>query len=171
MKAQPSAESARAQAGGTADRPADLALRSLVHAFGLIERVMQPYFARFGVTGSQWGVLRTLQRSEAAGEAGLRLTDLSNRLLVRPPSVTGVIDRLERLGLVARDTVPGDLRAKSVTLTRKGRELVARVLAAHGPQVEGILAGLNPGEQADLHRLLGKLTSHLEGLVAERETE
>jgi DNA-binding MarR family transcriptional regulator len=168
MKAQSPADAAGGQAG---ERPADLALRSIVHAFGLLERVMQPYFARFGITGSQWGVLRTLQRSEAAGEAGLRLTDLSDRLLIRPPSVTGVVDRLERLGVVVRDSVPGDLRAKRVTLTRKGRELVARVLAAHGPQVETILAGLDAGEQADLHRLLGKLTNHLEGLLSKQEAK
>jgi DNA-binding MarR family transcriptional regulator len=171
MKAQSPVDAAGGRAGQPNDRPADQALRSLVHAFGLLERVMHPYFARFGITGSQWGVLRTLQRAEAAGLGELRLTDLSDRLLVRPPSVTGVVDRLERLSLVAREAIPGDLRAKRVTLTRKGRELVARVHAAHGPQVDAMLAGLNPGEQADLHRLLGRLTNHLEGLLNKQEAK
>ena len=65
---------------------------------------MQPYFARFGISGAQWGVLRQLHLAEQEGLAGLRQTDLSERLLVRPPSVTGVVDRLERVGYVQRDS-------------------------------------------------------------------
>src|SRR6516162_7475236 len=93
-------------------RPTDNAFRELIRVFGLAERVMQPYFAQFGISGAQWGVLRNLHRAEQEGRAGLRLTDLGERLLIRPASVTGVIDRLEKAGLVTRDGVPGDLRAK-----------------------------------------------------------
>src|SRR5437763_15024677 len=96
------------------DPASETAVRALVRAFGLLERAMQPYFARFGISGSQWGVLRTLHRAEREGEAGLRLTDLSDRLQIRPPSVTGVVDRLERIGLVVRDASPSDLRAEEV---------------------------------------------------------
>src|SRR5947207_13806955 len=99
----------------------DSPLRELIRTFGLIERVMQPYFARFGISGSQWGVLRNLHRASTEGLPGLRLTDLSERLLIRPPSVTGVVDRLERAGLVVRDSSPTDLRVKQVALTDKGR--------------------------------------------------
>src|SRR5438309_10975549 len=106
----------RAAANGKA-RPPENAFRELIRTFGLVERVMQPYFARFGISGAQWGVLRNLHRAEAEGLARLRLTDLSERLLIRPPSVTGVVDRLERTGLVARESSPDDLRAKQVGLT------------------------------------------------------
>src|SRR5918911_5429156 len=98
-------------------RPAERAFRELIRVFGLLERVMQPYFARFGISGSQWGVLRNLHRAEQEGLAGLRLTDLSERLLIRPPSVTGVVDRLEAGRLVVRVAEPSDLRAKRVALT------------------------------------------------------
>ena len=87
-------------------RPAEGAFRQFIHTLGLIERVMHPYFAQFGISGAQWSVLRNLHRAEQEGHAGLRLTDLSERLLVRPPSVTGVVDRLEKVGLVARGGVP-----------------------------------------------------------------
>jgi hypothetical protein len=43
---------------------------------GLLRQVMEPYFARFGISGSQWGILRALQGAEAKGEVSLRLTDL-----------------------------------------------------------------------------------------------
>src|SRR5205807_10008939 len=92
----------------------DNALREIIRTFGLVERVMQPYFAQFGISGSQWGVLRNLHRAEAEGRSGLRLSELSERLLIRPPSVTGLIDRLQRARLVVRDGSPTDLRDKQI---------------------------------------------------------
>src|ERR1041384_3471387 len=73
--------------------------RELIRSFGLIRRLMTPYFARFGISASQWSVLRTLYRSEQEGERDLRLTDLGERLLIQPPSVTATVDRLQRMGL------------------------------------------------------------------------
>src|SRR6516162_1940876 len=112
-------------------KPAEGTFRELIRTLGLLERVMQTYFARFGISGSQWGVLCNLHRAEHEGLPGLRLTDLSDRLLIRPPSVTGVVDRLERAHLVVRDGSPTDSRAKLVALTPPGRALVERVLAGH----------------------------------------
>jgi DNA-binding MarR family transcriptional regulator len=138
--------------------------RSLLRTLGLLRRVMEPYFARHGVSGSQWAVLRTLMRAEDDGVRQLRLTDLGDRLLIRPPSVTGVVDRLQKMGLVARVASPTDQRVKNVSLTAAGRKLVRRVLQHHPEQVRSVLAGLSPPEQAELHRLLGRLGSHLEDL-------
>src|SRR4029077_18416592 len=118
------------------------AFRELIRAFGLLERVMQPYFAQFGISGAQWGVLRTLHRAEGEGLGGLRLTDLGERLLIRPASVTGVIDRLERLGLVMRSGSLEDLRAKKVSLTDRGRQILEQVLEVHHGQIEKIMSGL-----------------------------
>jgi DNA-binding MarR family transcriptional regulator len=141
--------------------PPDNPFRELIRIFGLFERQMNPYFARFGVSGAQWGVLRQLHRAEQEGLAGLRLTDLSERLLVRPPSVTGVVDRLERVGLVHRDSVSTDLRVKQVRLTSQGRSVVERVLEVHPSQIERVLSGLSSKEQGELGRLLYKLRLHL----------
>src|SRR5207253_10506557 len=148
-------------------QPAEGTFRELLRVLGLLERVMQPYFAQFGISGSQWGVLRNLHRAEQEGLPGLRLTDLSDRLLIRPPSVTGVVDRLERAGLVVRDGSPFDMRAKQVALTAKGRELVERILAVHGQQIDTVLGVLSSTEQTELHRLLSRLVHHLEGVLVE----
>lgn len=147
-------------------RPSEAALRELIRILGLMERIMQPYFARFGISGSQWGVLRLLHRAQQEGTPGLRLTDLSERLLIRPPSVTGVVDRLERAGLVVRDGSPTDLRAKHVALTQNGRQLVERVLVMHGQQMNTLMGGLSAAEQTELNRLLAQLGRHLEGMLA-----
>jgi len=155
-----------AKAKSTAPKPSEQALRSLIRTLGLLDKVMQPYFARFGISGSQWGVLRNLHRAEAEGLPGLRLTDLSERLLIRPPSVTGVVDRLERGGLVERGDSPTDLRAKRVVLTPRGRQLVEQVMQDHGRQVDLVMGGLTADGQAALHELLSRLGEHLEGLIA-----
>ena len=144
----------------------DNPLREFIRVEGLVERVMQHYFARFGISGSQWGLLRTLHRAEEQGQSRLRLTDLSDRLLIRPPSVTGAVDRLERAGLVMRDHATVDQRSKLVSLTAKGRHLIERILAVHEQQIAKVLAGLTKKEQAEFHRLLRRLGQYLEGLVA-----
>src|SRR3954469_14852779 len=152
VREKPGATTPGAQA--TVDAPAELAFRSLIRTFGLLERVMLPHFARLGVSASQWGVLRTLHRAEANGSGGLRLTDLSERLLVRPPSVTGVVARLERAGLLVREASAVDQRAKRVRLTSAGQELLERMLHVHGEQVERMMAGLAPAECGHLQQLL-----------------
>jgi DNA-binding MarR family transcriptional regulator len=125
---------------------------------------MRPYFARFGISGAQWGVLRTLQRAEEANLPALRLTDVGERLLVRPPSVTGVVDRLERNGLVLRRPAPSDSRAKQVILTPSGRGLVRRVLRRHPAQLRAILGDFTEPEARELHRWMKRMADHLEEL-------
>jgi DNA-binding MarR family transcriptional regulator len=153
-----------------ADTAAESTFRSLIRTFGVLDRVMSPYFLHFGISGAQWGVLRTLQRAEAEGIAALRVTELSERLLIRPPSVTGVVDRLVRDGLVKRESLPSDLRVKQISLTPKGRQRVRDVLDVHGGQIAKVLSGLSPAEQVELGRLLDRLLEHL-GTMAEGSEE
>lgn len=141
------------------------AFRAILRCFGLIKRNMEPYFGRFGISGAQWGVLRVLHRAHEEARAGLRLKDLGGRLLVRPPSVTTVVDRLERQGLVTRQASATDRRSKSVSLTPAGEELVRTILEGHSRQIHSMLAGLSSEEQAQLLDLMRRLHAHLEGLL------
>lgn len=145
------------------------AFRALIKIYGLMGRIMQPYFARFGISGSQWAVLRTIHRAHAEGLQALRLTDLSDRLLIRPPSVTGVVDRLQRMGLVSRGPSSKDLRAKEVRLTPTGSELVARILEGHSGKIAALMDGLELPQQTQFTHLLERLASHL-GKLADGES-
>jgi DNA-binding MarR family transcriptional regulator len=140
---------------------AERSFRQLIRNYGLVERIMQPYFARYGISGAQWGVLRNLHRAEQEGQSGLRLTDLSRRMLIRPPSVTGIADRLEKVGLIVRRASETDGRAKQVALTHKGRQLVERVLIVHPTQIARVMSGLSPEEQEQLDALLVRMGEHL----------
>jgi DNA-binding MarR family transcriptional regulator len=141
--------------------------RALMLTVGLLRRSMEPYFARLGVSEAQWGVLRALNCAEKKGINGLRLTDLSDRLLIRPPSVTAVVDRLQRAGLVARSASLKDQRACDICLTPMGRQLVQRAKKGHAERVAHILSAFDTDDQAHLQTLLERLNAHLEMIADE----
>jgi len=120
-----------------------------------------------GISASQWSILITLRMLEIGGHAGVRQTDLSQKLLVRPPSVTGVLDRLEKMGLVHRAESLEDHRAKLVQLTAAGRELVERIMAKHPIRVANIMAPLSEVEQRQMRSMLDRIADGLE-ILADR---
>lgn len=85
-----------------------------------------------------------------------RQTALAAALDVVPRSITSLVDDLERAGLVAREPDPTDRRATLVTVTDRGGRARRADLRrrAHG---EELLARLEPGERAELLRLLHRL--------------
>jgi len=70
---------------------------------------------KYGLTGPQCAVLRTL-----AAEGLLSSASLSRRLYVTPSNITGIIDRLEKKGLVERNKKDGDRRVALIALTQSG---------------------------------------------------
>ena len=141
-----------------------------LRTFGLLRPIMDPYFGRFGISGPQWGVLRVLQRAEAAGEPALRLRDIGDRLFVQPPSVTTIVDRLERQGLVKRMGSKADLRVRRVRLTPDARKLMATVLVGHADKIKSLFSPLSAQEMDQLLDLLTKLHAHLQTLVPRQGT-
>lgn len=148
----------------------ELLLKSLLRAFGLFRRTMEPYFAAFGITPAQWSVLHTLRKAESENAAELRMADLGDRLLIRPPSVTTVVQRCQEMRLLTVQASATDHRAKSISLTDAGRALVARVSAGHEQQIRAVFGCLNEAEQAALATSLSRLADHLGGRLAAAES-
>lgn len=73
------------------------------------------------ITRVQWLLLRHLTRSGSA-----TIGQLAVHLDVRPSTMSQMIDRLEKSGLVRRGSDTGDARVKLVTLTEEGRDLIRR---------------------------------------------
>ncbi len=90
-------------------------------------------FSQFGLTEPQWRILRLLWERD-----GRALSDLSAASLISPPSLVGVIDRLERDGLVARRRSSKDRRVVHVCLSVAGKALEDQVR----PMVEAAYADL-----------------------------
>jgi DNA-binding MarR family transcriptional regulator len=88
---------------------------------------------------------------------GLRMGELSKRLMVTGGNVTGITDQLVREGLVTREAPPDDRRAFVVRLTPAGRRQFLRMAATHEAWVVKLVAGLAAPERRQLFELLGKL--------------
>ena len=145
------------------------AFRALIRCSVLLRRHTAEYLGRWGISGAQWGVLRTLGRAKDAGVPGLRLRDLGEQMLVRPPSMTGVVDRLERGGYLRKRASAGDKRAKEVSLTPKGRGLLQSILRRQHQRVDLVTAHLSDAEARTLLRLIERLSTRLAGLQQQRK--
>ena len=143
--------------------------KSLLRAYGSLKHIMEPYFATFGISGSQWAVLIILYRAKEEGLPNLRLRDIGERLLIRPPSVTGVVDRLQRLGLVAMETSATDSRAKQVSLTSAGSELIEHALDGHRTKVVAVFGDLSLEEQEKLYLMLEKISCNAKNMQKNKE--
>ena len=80
-----------------------------------------------GLTGPQHQALLAIR---AAPGATMRVGELAERLLLRPHSASGLVDRLEKLELVRRDTA-ADRRQVALALTPRADELLASLSATH----------------------------------------
>jgi len=147
------------------------AFRGLLTAYGLISRVMYPHFAAVGISGAKWGVLRTLQRAEAEGVHELRLADLGDRLLVRPPSVTTIVNRLRDDGWVSIKQSASDQRVKLIRLAPAGRRALRRGLQGHPEKVAGLMSALSACEQRKMAMMLAKLNAHLRDEIDKRRSQ
>ncbi len=144
-------------------------LRAFLRTYGMVRRVMDAYFVQFGISGSQWGILRALDRAAKEGLRELRVTDLGQRLIIRPPSVTGTIDRLERMGLVSRRVWSQDMRVRQVSLTAAGRRLIQQVLAGLPAKADSVLGKLSQPERQTFYELLERLMAHLAPMTKNEE--
>lgn len=137
---------------------------AILRVMGLLRHVMEPYFAQFGLSGAQFGIMMVLARSEELGQKGLRVKDLAGGLLVRPPSISGMVNRLEWMGLLKRSVSQKDQRATQVSLTPRGRQMIRKMSAGHEAAVHQIMEGLTKTEQKQLKQLLTKLADRMQTL-------
>jgi DNA-binding MarR family transcriptional regulator len=94
-------------------------------------------------------------------DGGLRMRELSRRLMVTGGNVTGLTDRLVAEGLVERSEDPADRRGATVQLTAEGRRQFRAMAKAHEVWVAGLFEGLSAAQQAQLFDLLGRLKATL----------
>jgi DNA-binding MarR family transcriptional regulator len=74
--------------------------------------------------------------TKEAGEAGIRMTDLADRVLLSKPGLTALVDRLEDRGLLARQPERHDRRVKRIVLTPAGWDLFRQAAEVHNATVE-----------------------------------
>jgi len=108
------------------DDPYLKVVRPLVEAYLAFWREDNRHIRSLHLTPSQFDVIATLGDTD-----GLTCSELSARTLVTKGTLTGVLDRLETKGLIARADVAGDRRCTKIRLTDKGEALFRKTFAAH----------------------------------------
>lgn len=109
----------------------------------------------FNVTLPQFDLLAQLERCPQ----GLRLSDLSQRMMVTNGNVTGLVDKLESLGWVRRERSQEDRRAIHVSLTRSGAARFAVMARAHEGWLAELMADVPAAARVVLMRELQRLKS------------
>jgi DNA-binding MarR family transcriptional regulator len=124
----------------------------------LIERRIRARLREsFATTLPRFDLMAQLERNPA----GLRMGELSRRLMVTGGNVTGITDQLVAEGLVERRAIAHDRRAYAVRLTAKGKRAFDTMAVAHERWVIDLLSGLDAGERRRLHALLGRVKATL----------
>ena len=100
---------------------------------------------------------------EVSGEAGLTLSEVADRLGVEPPTVTKMVQRMEKAGKLRRKADPADARAVCLHLTQAGRRLQEEVHACWDDLEAQTTAGFTVEERIVLRRLLLHLLTNLAG--------
>lgn len=112
---------------------------------------------KFGTTLPRFDVLAQLDNAASDSPRGLTMSELSRRLMVTNGNLTGLIDRLDREGLVSRVVAPPDRRAQMVSLTPAGKDALDAMTPDHATWVTDMFAALSDAERSQLYTLLGKL--------------
>lgn len=134
--------------------PARDAVVAVVRGYGAVQRLMEPYFARFGLTPPQFQLLTIANRLR---NQHLTQRRLARELYVSFPNVTVMLARLEKAGLIERRSNPADRRENFVELTDRARALLRRIWKVHQRQLDRVMAGLTRAEQTELAQLLNQM--------------
>jgi DNA-binding MarR family transcriptional regulator len=107
-------------------------------------------FRAYGLTPSQYNVLRILR-----GEGKpLPILEVADRMVTVVPGITGLIDRLEGMGLLARQRSTEDRRVIFVAITPRGLDLLGQLDGPEAALHKRLIGHLSPAELRELSRLL-----------------
>ncbi|HEV7135299.1 MAG TPA: MarR family transcriptional regulator [Steroidobacteraceae bacterium] len=123
-------------------------------------RVRQGLQSSFDTTLPRFDLMAQLERAPR----GLKMSELSQRMMVTGGNVTGITDGLEKEGLVVREVDSADRRVYRVKLTAEGERQFRRMAAEHESWVIDLFGALSPKQKKQLMDLLGELKEYLAGL-------
>lgn len=109
--------------------------------------------AEFDITLPRFDLMAQLERSPQ----GLKMGELSKRMMVTGGNVTGITDQLVAEKLVVREDSPKDRRAYIVKLTSEGRRSFRKMAEAHEEWVVDLFSGMDEKPRRELYDLLATL--------------
>jgi len=132
-------------------------LRMLATTTLIESRVRRLFHDRFNQTLPRFDFMAQLARVPE----GLKMGDLSQRMMVTGGNVTGIADLLEKQKLIVRVGDPDDRRAMRVRLTPAGRKAFRAMAETHERWIVDALRTLTPVEMATVTEMLGRVKAHI----------
>jgi DNA-binding MarR family transcriptional regulator len=145
----------------------DEALLNIVRTADRLQYHFQQALKPHGITPTQYNVLRILR---GAGEAGLRCSDIGERLISSDPDITRLLGRLQKLRLVRRRRNAKDRRVIYARISPKGLELLEELDPVVKKHTQEMLKGFNHDRLLTLISLLEEVRGQLtqDGSAASR---
>jgi DNA-binding MarR family transcriptional regulator len=122
-----------------------------------MSNVIETNLAKHGLSHGRFAVMVILWH--APRDAGATPAELAEHCVVTRGTMSGLLDGLEKDGLVERVNRTDDRRMVNVRLTLAGSELLERVLPEHYTRIGRIMRTLNKAERKTLEQLMVKLRS------------
>lgn len=135
------------------DRLNNDSVRRLINVSEAIIKAADRFFAKFGVTTAQYDILAILKYSQRR----LTQSDLGINRVVSRSNITGILDRLEKIGMVRREGSADDRRIKHISITKKGLDLIERVEDKYFENVKKLVWFLDEKDKKGLVEILDRL--------------
>lgn len=138
-------------------------VRALIECAQSFEQRSGVHVRELGLTPAQFDIIATLGNTD-----GMSCKELGAKTLITKGTMTGVLDRLEKKGLLSRHDSPDDGRSWITKLTRKGQTLFDDVFPAHLAYIGPFFANFSDAELDAMRQQLIRLRAAFEPAI---ETE
>jgi len=135
---------------------------ALMRVSAELQTALQVHFNRYKISMGRFMVLVTLGSGKLADDAGP--SELADHLGVTSATMTGLLDGLERDGLIARVDHPEDRRRMKVLLTTAGKRCLDQILPDHFRRIAALMGNFSAGERRQLNQLLRKVGREIPAL-------
>ncbi|MBM4374291.1 MAG: winged helix-turn-helix transcriptional regulator [Deltaproteobacteria bacterium] len=147
-------------------RTVDAIVETVIYLYTESRRLTKERARAYGLTGPQLTVISILSQL-----GDLSLSSLSERIKAQNSTVTGIIDRMEREGLVRRERSDEDRRIVLIRLTDKGQTLAREVALEPMEIFRTALDGIPRRDIDELFRVLDLVQARVRELVGETDHE
>lgn len=134
------------------------------YLIGDVSRMIRTVYDRrvepLGLTRAQWRVMTRLNRLESCSQ-----TELAVELEIEKPTLGKLIERLEAKGWVERRADENDARSKRLFLTAAAHPLLAEMSGLADDVIEGVFAGIDAAESAQLRETLTRIKDNLADML------
>ncbi|WP_437551312.1 MarR family transcriptional regulator [Sorangium sp. So ce327] len=144
----------------------DAIVEMIIYLYTESRRLTKGMASGFGLTGPQLTILKLLESFQ-----DLSLSTLSERIRAQNSTVTGIVDRMEREGLVRRERSKADRRVVHIRLSEKGARLAREIQVEPMEIFRSALLSLSSTDLRDLLRILTKLQKQVVSRVGQSRTE